>query len=51
MVVGGALGLVLRQSLAAWSTDGSVVLVRGSRDDLSDRFASEGVTHDVREDA
>ncbi|MGO4600067.1 TIGR03089 family protein [Terrabacter sp. 2RAF25] len=51
VVVGGALERVLRQSLAAWSADGSVVLVRGSRDDLADRFASEGVTHDAREDA
>lgn len=51
VVLGGALERVLRQSLAAWSADGSVVLVRGSRDDLSSRFASEGVTFDAREDA
>jgi uncharacterized protein (TIGR03089 family) len=51
VVVGGALDTVLRQSLAAWAADGSVVLVRGSRDDLADRFASEGVTHDAREHA
>ena len=51
VVLGGPLEQVLRRSLAAWSADGSVVLVRGSRDDLSDRFASEGVTHDAREQA
>lgn len=51
VVVGGALDRVLRQSLAAWAADGSVVLVRGSRDDLSERFASEGVSLDARDDA
>ncbi|NUR14702.1 MAG: TIGR03089 family protein [Dermatophilaceae bacterium] len=49
VVVGGELERVLRHSLAAWSAEGSVVLVRGSRDDLSERFASEGVTHDACE--
>ena len=51
VVVGGPLEQVLRQSLAAWAADGSVVLVRGSRDDLAERFASEGVTADAREQA
>lgn len=51
VVLGGSLERVLRQSLAAWAADGSVVLVRGSRDDLKDRFTSEGVTTDAREDA
>lgn len=51
VVLGGSLELVLRQSLAAWAADGSVVLVRGSRHDLTDRFTSEGVTTDARVDA
>jgi uncharacterized protein (TIGR03089 family) len=48
VALGGPLDRVLRESLAAWSADGSVVLVRGSRTDLADRLASEGVTHDAR---
>lgn len=51
VVLGGSLERVLRQSLAAWAADGSVVLVRGSRHDLTDRFTSEGVTTDARVDA
>jgi uncharacterized protein (TIGR03089 family) len=51
VVLGGSLEQVLRHSLAAWAADGSVVLVRGSRDDLTDRFTSEGVTTDARGDA
>jgi hypothetical protein len=42
---------VLRLALGAWAADGSVVLVRGDREDLGDRFASEGVTVDARENA
>lgn len=44
----GPLDGVLRDALAAWAVDGSVVLVRGGRADLQDRFASEGVTADAR---
>ena len=51
IVLGGPLEQVLRKSLAAWAADGSVVLVRGSRDDLAERFTSEGVTADARADA
>ncbi|MGO4662937.1 TIGR03089 family protein [Terrabacter sp. 2TAF16] len=51
VVLGGALEPVLRRALAAWAVDGSVVLVRGQRDDLADRFTSEGVTVDARESA
>jgi uncharacterized protein (TIGR03089 family) len=51
VALGGPLEPVLRRALAAWSVDGSVVLVRGRRDDLADRFASEGVTVDARDSA
>ena len=40
---------VLRQALAAWAADGSIVLVRGGRGDLADRLAAEGVSVDARE--
>ncbi len=49
VALGGELERVLRLALAAWAVDGSVVLVRGQRDDLADRFAAEGVTIDARE--
>jgi uncharacterized protein (TIGR03089 family) len=51
VVLAGTLEPVLRRALAAWAVDGSVVLVRGQRDDLADRFAAEGVTVDARENA
>jgi uncharacterized protein (TIGR03089 family) len=51
VALGGGLEPVLRLALAAWAVDGSVVLVRGERGDLADRFASEGVTVDARENA
>ena len=51
VALGGGLEPVLRLALAAWAVDGSVVLVRGERDDVADRFASEGVTVDARENA
>ncbi len=45
----GDLGTVLQKALAAWAADGSVVLVRNDgTDDLTDRFAAEGVTVDAR---
>ncbi|MEW1955076.1 TIGR03089 family protein [Terrabacter sp. NPDC080008] len=44
----GSLDRVLRRALAAWAADGSVVLLRGGRQDVQDRLASEGVTLDVR---
>jgi hypothetical protein len=40
---------VLRQALAAWAADGSIVLVRGGRGDLADRLGAEGVSVDARE--
>lgn len=51
VVLSGTLDAVLRAALAAWAADGSVVLLRGARDDLRDRLASEGVTVDARERA
>ena len=51
VALAGPLDRVLRDALAAWAADGSVVLVRGDRSDLQDRFASEGVTVDARETA
>jgi uncharacterized protein (TIGR03089 family) len=51
VVLAGGLDRVLRRALAAWAADGSVVLVRGDRDDLADRFDSEGVTVDARDSA
>lgn len=42
------LPTALRQCLSAWAADGSVVLLRGPRADLTDRLASEGVTLDLR---
>ena len=51
VALAGGLDRVLRAALAAWAADGSVVLVRGDRDDLQDRFASEGVTVDSRQRA
>lgn len=43
------LSTALRQCLSAWAADGSVVLLRGPRADLTDRLASEGVTADLRD--
>ena len=51
VALAGGLEQVLRLALGAWSADGSVVLVRGDREDLAARFASEGVTVDARENA
>jgi len=51
VALAGGLERVLRAALAAWSADGSIVLVRGDRTDLADRFASEGVSVDARENA
>jgi uncharacterized protein (TIGR03089 family) len=51
VALAGGLEQVLRLALGAWAADGSVVLVRGDREDLGDRFASEGVTVDARENA
>jgi uncharacterized protein (TIGR03089 family) len=52
VVLGGSLEAVLRQSLAAWAADGSVVLVGGeaAADGAHDqaRLRSEGVTVDAR---
>jgi uncharacterized protein (TIGR03089 family) len=49
VAVGGTLEPVLRQALAAWAADGSVVLIRGDpRADLAERLRSEGVTVDAR---
>jgi uncharacterized protein (TIGR03089 family) len=49
VAVEGSLDRVLRQALAAWAAGGSVVLLRGHRDDLAHRFSAEGVTVDARE--
>jgi uncharacterized protein (TIGR03089 family) len=51
VALAGGLEQVLHLALAAWAVDGSVVLVRGDRTDLADRFASEAVTVDARESA
>jgi uncharacterized protein (TIGR03089 family) len=51
VALAGGLERVLHLALAAWAVDGSVVLVRGDRTDLADRFASEAVTVDARESA
>ncbi|GAA2742777.1 TIGR03089 family protein [Terrabacter aerolatus] len=51
VALAGDLEQVLRQSLAAWAVDGSIVLMRSDRADLADRLASEGVTLDARETA
>lgn len=51
VVLSGTLDRVLRAALAVWAADGSVVLLRGARDDVRDRLASEGVTVDARESA
>lgn len=51
VALAGGLERVLHLTLAAWAVDGSVVLVRGDRTDLADRFASEAVTVDARESA
>ena len=51
VLVGGGLDRVLRQALAAWTADGSVVLVHGTDakgGDPAGRLASEGVTVDAR---
>jgi uncharacterized protein (TIGR03089 family) len=42
------LATALLQCLSAWAADGSVVLMRGPRADLTDRLQTEGVTHDLR---
>ena len=42
------LAMALQQCLSAWVADGSVVLLRGPRTDLTDRLSAEGVTHDLR---
>ena len=51
VALAGGLEEVLRQALAAWAADGSIVLVRGGRGDLGDRLAAEGVSVDARENA
>ncbi len=42
------LGVALSECLSAWAADGSVVLLRGPRSDVTDRLAAEGVTVDLR---
>ncbi len=42
------LAASLRHCLSAWAADGSVVLLRGPRADLTDRLSAEGVTTDLR---
>ncbi|GAB3074248.1 TIGR03089 family protein [Intrasporangium mesophilum] len=49
VAIAGSLEAVLRQALAAWAADGSVVLIRGAAGaDLGARLSAEGVTVDVR---
>lgn len=43
--VTGTLAEVLRDCLAAWARDGSVVVVRDADGDQTTRLAAEGVTH------
>ena len=49
VALSGSLEPVLRDALASWAADGSVVLIRGDASvDLAARLTAEGVTVDAR---